>query len=327
MDVSNGLGIVKAVSGALSGKVLLVISKGDIDGRMVGTKNLADIVAKLIPNCDVYYKNLAIDPILTHMQFTDGKTLKHLFNLGYKEIEDKGDTVDMALMHIFNTAMKCKKPIILDPLKSDRTNMLERIFDSDNEWIKKQTTEFRLFVTSAPFGKINEQCLKQKPDIVQACLTIDKKEINCSVIDSKLYDLTRLTQVLPDSEKVASTLKEAVRYVADAWNKRHQNATKPLGKTDNVNERSIDDFKTATEMYYQVIEESQKAETLRKKYFLKQNTRPDEDEYDLLSANTLYETLNKIFASLLNDLSLMPDSKKKWLKIEIILSKFGSKFK
>ena len=35
MDVSNGLGIVKAVSGAQSVKVLLVISKGDIDGRMV----------------------------------------------------------------------------------------------------------------------------------------------------------------------------------------------------------------------------------------------------------------------------------------------------
>ena len=71
--------IVKAVSGARSVKILLVISKGDIGGRMTGMKNLADTVAKLIPNCGAYYKNLGVVPVFTHMQNTDGKTLKKMF--------------------------------------------------------------------------------------------------------------------------------------------------------------------------------------------------------------------------------------------------------
>ena len=63
-----------------SSTTLMVISKGDMIGRMIGLKYLANAVAKLHPNCSMYHKNLAIIPLFTHMEFIDGKTLKHLFN-------------------------------------------------------------------------------------------------------------------------------------------------------------------------------------------------------------------------------------------------------
>ena len=329
MDVSNGLGIVKAVSSSRSVKVLMVISKGDIDGRIAGLKDLADTVAKLIPKCGTYFKNKAIVPVFTHMQFTDGKTLKYLFDLGYKELEDKGDTDDMALMHIFNAVMKCRNPIVLDPLKSDRKDVLEQIFDLDNQWIKKQVIDFCSFVTSTSLDKIYQQILKHKADIARACSTIDK-EMNFSVIDSKLYDMKRLTQVLPDSEKVSSSLKESMRYVADAWNERCENVMNPLRNTDYVNQRSVNDFKRDVEVYYRIMQESHQAQALRTKYFVKQNTHEDENGnlgYNLVSANALHETLSRTFNSLLNGLSLTQDSQDKWSKIDSILSKCETTFK
>ena len=57
IDVSNGLGVVKAVSLAESVKVLLVISTADIDGRMRGPKDLEDTIAKLISDFSTCYDN------------------------------------------------------------------------------------------------------------------------------------------------------------------------------------------------------------------------------------------------------------------------------
>ena len=47
MNVSNGLGIVRAVSLAKSVKVFFVISKADTDGRMAGLKDLANTSCKI----------------------------------------------------------------------------------------------------------------------------------------------------------------------------------------------------------------------------------------------------------------------------------------
>ena len=62
-------------------------------------------------------------------------------------------------MQVIDTVMKCKNPMVLDPLKSDRKDVLECIFD---EWINKS------FI-NASLGKINEQIPKHKAEIARAC--------------------------------------------------------------------------------------------------------------------------------------------------------------
>ena len=69
-------------------------------------------VAKLISDFSTYYDKEAIIPIFTHMQAIDGETVKYLFELGYKEMEESGDNNDSALMELFNAVMNCNKPIV-----------------------------------------------------------------------------------------------------------------------------------------------------------------------------------------------------------------------
>ena len=327
MDVSNGLGIVKAVSLAKSVKVLMVISKGNIDGRMTGVKDLADTVAKLISDFETYYENGAIALVFTHMQGMDGKTVKYLFDLGYKEMKVHGGSDDKALMALFNAVMDSDDdPIVIDPLTSDRKAILKNIFNVKKEWIENAPEVFKSFVTASSLAKINQQALKHKEKIVLACSNTEK--MNLSVINSKLYDMKRLTEVLPDSQEIVSHFQASLITTSTAWNKRCQRVMKPFKDFKYIDERSISGFGTDIELYSVVIGEAHKIEKLRKEYFSDRSNNNHEENgvNNLVCGSALYETLSKMFNWLLNNLSLNSESQSKWEKTKILLNKFQEKF-
>ena len=54
IDVANGLGIVRGVSKAPSVKILVILSADDFDTRMIGVRQVAHTLAKIVPNFQEY---------------------------------------------------------------------------------------------------------------------------------------------------------------------------------------------------------------------------------------------------------------------------------
>ena len=139
------------------------------------------------------------------------KTMKCLFDLGYQEMEERRDN-DTVLMEVFNLAMDCGEPtIVLDLFKSNKNDILKNIFIAKKEWIEYHSAIVTSFVTSSSLDNTSQHTLKHTEKVILLCSNTSLQEkMNIDLINSKPYDMKRLTEVSAGSQAIVSNVKKSL---------------------------------------------------------------------------------------------------------------------
>eukprot|EP01084_Bolivina_argentea_P258927 436713_1 len=237
MDVANGLGIINAVKKAKSVRILVTIDwRAGIGNKMQSLKTLAYTLARILPTFKKYKKSIGF--ILTKVppKERNQKQIKAIITRALQENTDKHDStfIDFLVM------LKKSESIILDPLESDRTDIMQKLFE-DKEWISSPYRVVKSFVTETSMSKIIEQISKHKEIIMrmvnnyenQQNVAIDTcndenecvineiaSKLDFQILDIKLSELYGLQQCLPDIKVIKDSLNQCIDIIRNAFNKK-----------------------------------------------------------------------------------------------------------
>eukprot|EP01084_Bolivina_argentea_P254311 427516_1 len=305
LDVANGLGVVNAVKKAKSMRIFVTIdwSVGS-GGRMKNFKQLAYTLANIVPNFKRYRKS--IDFILTRVPETQSnkKSIKAKVALALAQNDNEFDSAFIDLLKLVHRS----KPIILHPMKSDRTEVMEALFDEslfdDNppikQWIPYPSQVVKTFVTDQSMSKIKEQIQMHKEVIMRSVNDYKNQKrmatgicvgIDFEVLDIKLNELQALQQCLPAVKSIEETLNQCIDIIRNAFDHRIGAAI-----TNIKNEyHGVHEFEQVVLNYKIMMGDVDHISYLQNKYF--QNNIG-------ISPQLLNETLQNEFESSLNNCTL-----------------------
>ena len=339
IDVANGLGIVYGVSQARSAKILLVLTKANLDERMKGIKDVSHTLAKIFPNFAEYMSSVSV--VFTKMDLTKTQ-LRSQIKKASTEMDGK-DNDDVAFLTLLDHIgeLDDNKLIFLNPVPKPpskapaiRKKILETLFDKRASWIRRPSEEFKKFVTQSSLSAIDQQLLLHEAAIRKAvndCNRGGEKKTNYQLIETKIGQLRKLQQLL-DSENIGECLNSCNKIVLKKWNQRCEDARKEI--ETSTKSRSLEEFKIDVNNYKEMLVESKECEMLQKE-LIKQQTNLEEKNNDattnaqlvITGTDSLELTLNTQMKYLVDQCTLDFKSEVYFRKAEIMIDVFGEKYK
>ena len=244
-------------------RILLVIGSGDLESRFKGIKKLSNTLTQILPHFDKHLQS--IDFCFTKIHSPDKNAIEkieEIFKQTIKELREKGEDKDEALSTLVTDILdkaKANKLIVLNPMDSNRTQVLRTLFaDRNMEWISFPSDEFKPFVTSSSLQQINQQILKHRESIV-------KSINNYRLIDYKLTQLKRLYNILP-RKPIINAVNECASLVGRSWNRRCSMQSSTL-KT-SISERSLTEFANDIIVYKNTMLDLRNNDEFRQKHLM-----------------------------------------------------------
>ena len=340
IDVANGLGIVYGVSQARSAKILLVLTKANVDDeRMKGIKDVSHTLSKIFPNFTQHMA--AIDVIFTKMDITKVQ-LRNKIKKGIKELGDKDneDEAFLTLLH-YIAGLSDDKIIFLNPVPNPaskapeiRKKILETLFHQSATWIHYPKEHFKKFVTESSLSAIDQQLLLHEAAISKAVNDTNNgadKNTNYQLIGTKIGQLRKLHQLL-DFESIKQSLNSCNKIVLKKWNQRCEDAKKQL--VTSTKSLSLEEFEIDLKNYKEMLKESQECEMLQKELTKQQEDaeqKSDNDnsngELSMTGTESLELTLNTQMEYLVDNCTLDFKSEIYFDKAQIMIKIFGNTYK
>ena len=322
VDTANGLGIVRGVSKVNSAKMLVVLSFGDLDTRMKGMRQVAHTLAKIVPDFSDHLQCISF--IFTKMPNNMTITvLKNNVKKAADELEKLGDNDDEAFMALLEYVEELAEDdiILLDPLKSDRREILRKIFKNASWMVAPKFSEF---VTQASMNAIKQQILLHKASIIK---TLNRrkhgKATNYELIRSKINELKRLNVVLP-LQAIEESLIECVKYVSKTWNKRCEEKMNTI--ESSARSLPLNEFLVDIREFKQLLNDSKACEMLQKECEFDSVMKGSDSNVDMTSHELLELTLGKQMTYLIDHCTLDPKSKIYLDKAQAMVNEFENKF-
>ena len=324
VEVANGLGIINGVRQAKNVKVILVISVDDFKMCMKGIKNLAHTLIKILPKFNQHWD--CITPIYTKMNKT-ATEINNVLNQAMLDMKKKGEDNDEAFNRMLQFLSQIENPIILNPIKSNRKQVLKRIFHQpDSNWISEPSEQFKPFVTERSRNLMKQQMLKHKENIVKAA----KLHSNYDIARKKFSELVELDSLVPD--KVTKTsIVECMKQVSKHWNEKCNEVIKTLSVS--AKSRSLEEFIQDIKKYQILLDEATECEMFQETFGTVQfgddttgteisQLENDELVSEMIDERELDDHLDEMFEFLLNECSLEPQTKIYYHKAQAICNEF-----
>ena len=204
-DVANGLRIVYGVSQARCAKILLVLTKANLDERMKGIKDVSHTLSKIFPNFGDHLSSVHV--IFTKIDITKTQ-LRSQMKKALTEMKGK-DNDDVAFLTLLDYIgeLDDNKLIFLNPVPDPpskapaiRKKILETLFDKHASWIHTPSQQFNKFVTQSSLSAIDQQLLLHEAAIRKAVNDCNRnggdKKTNYQLISTKIGQLRKLEQLL-----------------------------------------------------------------------------------------------------------------------------------
>ncbi|CAF0898623.1 unnamed protein product [Adineta steineri] len=289
VDISNGIGVVKAVKECRTVKPLVLFSYKSIGDRCSGIKQLVHVIVGLIPDIKDHIQ--AFSYIFTKFPEEEKKTIHAML----QDVNDELNAEEKA-----NVSFTCflkdmlrktrKSSVVLDPINDEPGDILDDLADTAS--IDRPHEAFQYFTAEKSKATIQEQVRKHQISIMSAI-----KRYEYVFVEYKLDQLNRLYQLL-EQDDIKQVYDDCIRYISKLLNEEYQNSVLTFNRClTNQTVINIEDI----ERYLTALHHAKLADKLKEKYLVGQEVFHSQayienliDRVDIIMKDLKPEDLDKL---------------------------------
>jgi flagellar biosynthesis GTPase FlhF len=221
VDIANGIGIIKAITACKSVKPVLLLSYKCIGDRCEGIKELAHLLAGLIP--DIGDQIRAFSYIFTKYPDKEKKTIHTSLNDVNKTLTE-AEKSDTGFTNVLKDMLKKTRSgaRVLNPLEDDPGQILDEFADS--AVIDHPDEVFQFSITAESKAVLQQQITQNKSSITSAT-----KRSEYSFVKYKLDQLKCLNDLLHE-DYIEQIYNECVRHINKHLSDEYENGISILDR-------------------------------------------------------------------------------------------------
>ena len=293
-DVANSRSIVCAIRQAKSLRILLTIDWGTFtSARMDGVKKLAYTLAHIIPSFKSHRSCIGF--IITKIPKKERSTsvVKKFISQALAENDDDQTFID------FLKIMKKSELILLNPIESDRDQVLSEAFE-DKEWIRFPGPHqiVRSFAPDSALDKIKEQSAVVKNRVVRRMNRYQKgHKLDFDLLEIMLNELKGLRACLSDVSLIEDNVNEISKIIKNGMDDKIEACVQKL--IHSTQSHDANEFTENVVEYKLLLTDVDIMSEFKNKHFAN----------DIgISPSLLTETLDNVFQQALQKCTMLPES-------------------